>query len=150
MRDLRTVTHRGSSTRLLAAFAVSALLYGCGSSKVAAHSGSGASAKASTSPAAQPASAAAVQPASTATESVASAAAACEQAVETAPQLPASAKPELRFVCHRNTNGVVYEDRRNDRVVCGEVANATPLRDDSAKKRSFSACYEKATRHRSH
>jgi hypothetical protein len=153
MRELRqqvprTVVRHRPPTRLLAAFAAGALLCGCGSSQVAAKSGDGSSTKTSTtktstSPAARPA-------AKIALESVPVAVAACERAIETAPKFPASAKAELRFVCHHNVNGVVYEDHRNARVICNEVVNASRLGGARAKRRSFSACYATATRHRSH
>lgn len=71
--------------------------------------------------------------------------AACERAVDTASRLSASTKAELRFVCRDDVEGVIKDDHRTDRTVCREVTNATPSREESVKRRSYSTCYATAT-----
>lgn len=66
--------------------------------------------------------------------------AACEQAVQSAPLLAAAAKTEIAALCFR-INYVPEDNERTVRAVCQEVANASSLSSETARKRTVSACY---------
>jgi hypothetical protein len=66
--------------------------------------------------------------------------AACEQAVQSAPALAASAKAEIAALCFA-INYVTEDNERTVRSVCQEVANASSLASDVARERTISACY---------
>ena len=69
--------------------------------------------------------------------------AACEQAVQSAPALAASAKPEIAAFCFR-INYIRADNEGTVRSICQEVANASSLANEAARKRTISACYEAA------
>jgi hypothetical protein len=65
---------------------------------------------------------------------------ACEQAVQYAPALAAAAKEEIAALCFR-INYIPEDNERTVRSVCQEVANASSLTSEDARKRTVSACY---------
>jgi hypothetical protein len=67
--------------------------------------------------------------------------AACEQAVQSAPSLTAAAKTEIAALCFR-MNYIPEDNERTVRAICQEVANASSLSSEAARKRTVSACYE--------
>jgi hypothetical protein len=66
--------------------------------------------------------------------------AACEQAVRSAPDLAAVAKDEIAALCFR-INYVPEDNENTVRSVCQEVANASSLASEAARRRTISACY---------
>ncbi|HEY1450296.1 MAG TPA: hypothetical protein VGF47_05025 [Solirubrobacteraceae bacterium] len=66
---------------------------------------------------------------------------ACEAAVRSAPSLTAAAEHEIAALCYR-MNYVREDNEKTVRSVCQEVANASSLTSDAARKRTISACYE--------
>jgi hypothetical protein len=64
----------------------------------------------------------------------------CEQAVRSAPSLAAAAKAEIAALCFR-INFVREDNEKTMRAICQEVANASSLSSDVARKRTVSACY---------
>ncbi len=65
---------------------------------------------------------------------------ACERAVYSAPSIPDSAKHEIATLCFR-INFIPEDNERTVRSVCQEVANASSLTSDAARKRTTAACY---------
>lgn len=67
--------------------------------------------------------------------------AACKRGVRGAHGLSASTKQELYDVCDKGVEGTAAEAReRVTKVVCKEVANASPLATEAAKAKAFSKC----------
>jgi hypothetical protein len=71
--------------------------------------------------------------------------AACEQAAKSAPALAPAAKSEIAALCFR-MNNIPEDNEKTARAVCQEVANASALSSDAARKRTTSACYAVAMR----
>jgi hypothetical protein len=65
---------------------------------------------------------------------------ACEQAVQSAPLLAVDAKNEIAALCFR-INYIPEDNERTVRSVCQEVANASSVTSEAARKRTVSACY---------
>jgi hypothetical protein len=65
---------------------------------------------------------------------------ACERAVRSAPSLTAAAKEEIAALCFR-INYVHVDNEQTMRSICQEVANASSLASEAARKRTISACY---------
>ncbi len=67
---------------------------------------------------------------------------ACEGAVQDVPSLTPSAKAEIAALCYR-INYVREDNEKTVRSVCQEVANASSLSSEAARKRLATSCYTK-------
>jgi hypothetical protein len=66
--------------------------------------------------------------------------ASCERAVQSAPSLTDAAKSEIGALCFR-MNYIKEDNEKTVRSICEEVANASSLTNEAARKRTITGCY---------
>lgn len=71
----------------------------------------------------------------------------CKRVVRASPLISASTKGELAVVCDNGNYGTAAQAYEVTKVVCRELANASPsLSSEAARKQASAACYAEATK----